>query len=57
MRGQIVRILIDEWADGAAQQNNTAGAAVAFLAAVSLAIVAISVVRLKLVTRRSSASR
>src|SRR2546426_547504 len=49
--------LFSTLADGAAQQNNTAGAAVAFLAAVSLAIVAISVVRLKLVTRRSSASR
>src|SRR5947199_18444 len=41
----------------AAQQTDPAGAAVAFLAAVSLAIIAISVVRLKLVTRRSSASR
>jgi len=49
--------LFSTLADGAAQQNNTAGAAVAFLAAVSLAIIAISVVRLKLVTRRSSASR
>jgi len=49
--------LFSTLADGAAQQNNTAGAALAFLAAVSLAIIAISVVRLKLVTRRSSASR
>src|SRR5437899_4174972 len=49
--------LFSTLADGAAQQNDTAGAAVAFLAAVSLAIIAISVVRLKLVTRRSSASR
>ena len=49
--------LFSTLADDAAQQNNPAGAAVAFLAAVSLAIVAISVVRLKLVTRRSSASR
>src|SRR5437899_3328192 len=38
-------------------QSKTDGAAVAFLAAVSLAIIAISVVRLKLVTCRSSASR
>src|SRR5438128_1828233 len=38
---------------GAARRRGTAGAAVAFLAAVSLAIVAISVVRLKLVSRRS----
>ena len=49
--------LFSTLADDAAQQNNPAGAAVAFLAAVSLAIIAISVVRLKLVTRRSSASR
>ena len=49
--------LFSTLADGAAQQNDTAGAAVAFLAAVSLAIVAISVVRLKLVTRRSPTSR
>src|SRR2546428_5536397 len=41
----------------AAQQTDPAGAAIAFLAAVSLAIIAISLVRLKLVTRRSSASR
>src|SRR5438093_699699 len=41
----------------AAQPTGPAGAAVAFLAAVSLASIAISVVRLRLVTRRSSASR
>src|SRR5438552_782560 len=40
-----------------ALRSDTAGAAVAFLAAVSLAIVAISVVRLKLVSRRSPTSR
>ena len=49
--------LFSTLADGAAQRSDTAGAAVAFLAAVSLAIVAISVVRLKLVSRRSPTSR
>src|SRR6059036_1613785 len=41
----------------AAEQTDPAGAAIAFLAAVSLAIVAISVVRLKLVRRRAPTSR
>src|SRR6266571_5391543 len=41
----------------AAEQTDPAGAAIAFLAAVSLAIVAISVVRLKLVSRRAPTSR
>jgi len=49
--------LFSTLADDAAQQNDTARAAAAFLAAVSLAIIAILVVRMKLVTRRSSASR
>ena len=49
--------LFSTLADDAAQQNNPAGAAVAFLAAVSLAIIAIWVVRLRLITRRSSAPR
>src|SRR5213594_2787489 len=49
--------LFSTLADDAAQQNNPAGAAVAFLAAVSLAIIAIWIVRLRLITRRSSAPR
>src|SRR2546428_814057 len=49
--------LFSTLADDAARANNAAGSAIAFLAAVSLAIVAISVVRLKLVSRRSPTSR
>src|SRR2546425_12676848 len=48
--------LFSTLADDAARANNAAGSAIAFLAAVSLAIVAISVVRLKLVSRRSPTS-
>src|SRR6266566_806801 len=49
--------LFSTLADDRATANDAAGSAIAFLAAVSLAVVAISVVRLKLVSRRSPTSR